>query len=157
MLYQTSVRPISLQLGEPRKLPKLTHIHLLQPGTSQTPRHVSDRARKHPHGLPDITDQPLEQIRRLHERELQRKTKTIVPLQKCRRVEHATGQVCNVDAGEGVYGAGVAAYGEEFGVLRGLEKGVLREERDGVFGAAGTRVPIFWDAFVAWSAFLFLD
>jgi len=84
----------------------------------------------------------LEEVRNTLLSRLVRKAGEVVALEESFAVVHAASEVRNVNAGEGVDFAGVAAYGEELRVLESGGSEIGLEERDGVLVTDRTLVPV---------------
>lgn len=86
----------------PRQLLQLTRINRLQLRTTQPPNNT-------PHRTCKRIERPEQDIRLRLRSELVHVAREVITLRQCCGVEDAAGEVGDVDAGEGVGGAGVAA------------------------------------------------
>lgn len=119
-----------MQLGDSWILAKLTCVDLLQLRASKLGKDIGELGIKLANGSGGIGEKTLENIRSGLLRDLEGKAHGVVTLRERLGVVDAAGQAVEVDAGEGVDLAGVAADVEEFGILEGCGCGVGDEEGD---------------------------
>lgn len=125
-------------------------INRIQLGTPKPIRRLINGRPQRIHRGVDIAVQARQEVGRFLQTRFQPEAaNSVVPLEQGLSVVDAVGEVLRVDAGEGVGGAGVAAYGEEFGVREGLEVGVDGQVGDGVVVDQVAFVPVVGDGFVA--------
>lgn len=121
----------------------MTGIYLLQLRASQLSKNCSELGVELANGSGGIGEETVEDIWSGLLRGLEGEAHGVVALREGLCVVDAAGQAVEVDAGEGVDLAGVAADGEEFGVLDGGRGEVGDEVRECVL--QGKRWRCVWD------------
>jgi hypothetical protein len=96
-----------------------------------------------------VCEKAGEDVGELLNGELHGVTHEVVALEECRAVEDAAGEVSGLNSGECVNLSGVAADGQELGVLECHVGKVDLEVGDGVLVDKVTLVPVVWNTLVA--------